>query len=1756
MASVSLALDCRAVLGESPVCNARGDVWFVDINGRKILGYDSVANRAIRKEAIATPQLVGCVVPRASGGLIAAMEDCIVAVDTSEGRVTDTLLSLPSEYTGPKIRFNDGKCDPAGRFWAGTMDASWRDPAAPKGHLFCISPADATTATATAAAAALAVEVKVEGTQLSNGLAWSADGMRLFFIDSALRTVDCFDFDAATAAISNRRTAVTFSQDEPGKDLSELYVTTREETGASPSANAGGLFKCHSTNACRFARRRSTHSVTLAQRDSRYCPPPCLRAALLVVRHPALPAMASLSVLTFDHEGRPIQFDTWLNDLQLYLLSDSRDSVSLFDHTSVASLAPPVIADSATRSQWLTHDAAARLAVRNHLTLAERAHFGKHKAAKTLYDAVVARYSSPATAALGHLIPPYLFPELSAFATVKDLITHLRTSETHYRGALAAEFLEKNPPPIIVTVGAVRGTPRTPFFKGCSPSPLGPSFASAAAVDIFGTEDVGAATALSGKRRSGKGKGGKSGGGGTGGGGGVSSRGGGGGGGGGSGGSGGGSGGLGGGGGGSGGGGSGDGGSSGSGGGGSGGSGSGGGRGGAVQRGGSSSGQRQQKRGRSETPTPQQLREWFAQRGASGGSVRCPYDIRTEFGDEAECPRWAELLRSGVDIFVLDYDAILAAIESALPDTEPAKALHTFTLDLDASRCFYHDSTTLTPLPAPVPVRLADPSGGPVLARSSTVLPCPTVPSGSLSSLHLPSFSTNLVSTAALQDAMVTTTTPGGQHVSISTCTRTGRHLATFTRQPRSSMYTLTTEPPQVAAFSQVSASGPMAAPCSRDLVDGEGRRCVGVPVGSLLQSLPLPHCPSPPPPPLFLTPGPPPVDPLPPHDPAPSSVSLVDPLPLAEPVEVTVHSGAARGVASWDAEPAGAEPGGAEPASAEPGGAEPEGAEPGGAESEGAESGGADPEGAEPGGAEPEGAKPGEAESEGAESRGTGAKGAGAASPGGAGVTAGAGGTGGARAVGPGGARTRVTEAAEVGGVGGTGAGDPGAGGAGAGGARAGGLGARDPGARSTGTGDPRAGGAGAGGVGAGGTGAGDPGDGGAGAGDLGARGAGAGDPRAGGPGVGGVGAGDLGAGGAGAAGGDGAGGTGVGGTVQRRPFFVPLPPSSLPPPDSVLRQILSLPSSTGLTPSLMCPPPHHSQPQLQPNSPLPAPSPYAEQTDSLTERRGPESRSASPVRAVCTDRRVPHPRPPPVPGTHIMTLRPSFVPLRAPLPTPPASSLADGPDPESDLVRAASPTVPHLLATVVTDPLFESAAAFALVAELVEFATVCRLDYVASLVADSESDRPPSVGGECASCTDVLEDRHEDFQCLATAVPRLVAMLLAPEGDPDAPDIPTPRSYAEAITDPYSSQWQTAMDAEMASWKSTGTYVDVVPPHRANIVDGMCVFRGVEFFYTFSPTLKMTTLRVLLHVAAQCDYELHSLDFSTAFLKGSLHEEIWLHRPPGFIESFPAGTQWSLRRPIYGLRQAPRAWHDTMKTMLVALGFDLSSADLSLFLRTDTTMPPFYVLVYVNDLVFAIADTEALALVKLELQKRHICTDLGELRSYLGFTSGMGLVLGGRGPVVLTGRDDASWVDDLATQRSSKGYIFSLVSGSISWRSTRSFSVLSSNCEAEIYAGAMDAQELRWLTYLLTDLGEQLCSPPVLNVDNKAMIALCLLHRLEHTTKHITLRYFLARELQQRGQLRLAYIATRANTADIFIKALQPGDHQPGLTFHFKLP
>ncbi|CAI7896840.1 unnamed protein product, partial [Closterium sp. NIES-53] len=894
---------------------------------------------------------------------------------------------------------------------------------------------------------------------------------------------------------------------------------------------------------------------------------------------------------------------------------------------------------------------------------------------------------------------------------------------------------------------------------------------------------------------------------------------------------------------------------------------------------------------------------------------------RAEFGDEAERPRWEELLRSRVDIFALDYDAMLAAMhalsdsaegdcylcvppdpdieaaalgasESPLPGTAPAEALYTFTLGSDASRS---------------------------LARSSTVLPCPAVSSGSLSGLHLPSFSTNL-------------------RVSIYTCTRTGHHLATFTRWPGTSLYTLATEPPQVAASAHVFASSLAAPPCSCRLLSHQTllwHHCLGHPSLPSLHDMhsrllvsgrprtlpPLP--PSPAPPCLPCVEGrqrasphsssfPPTTAPL---QTLHMDVSTYGPVSLEPETLPTLHWtgkvddasvfrlwGSRAFVCDTSADKLSSRvipcvfhgfpleaPGWQfyHPTSrrvfpsqdvmfdesvhfyraargATSGGAESEGATSGGAELERAEPWGAEPAGAEPRGAEPEGAEPVGAESEGAESGGAEPRGA---EPGGAG-SAGAesGGVeprGTASAGGPG--ATRLGGAGVTAGAGGTG----GAGAAGHGGARTRGTGAASTGGvGGPGAGDSGAGGTSAGGAGAGGTGARDSGAGGTGAGGAGAGGVGVVDP--------------------------GAGGAGVGSVAS---------------------------------------------------------------------------------------------------------------------------------------------------------------------------------------------------GGNGAGCT-------EDFECLAAAVPHLVAMLFAPEGDPDAPDILTLRSYAEAITGPYSSQLQTAMDTEMASWKSTRTYVDTVTPSGANIVDGMWIFRvkrppssppvfkaryvargfsqrqGVHFFKTFSPTPKMTTLQVLLHVAAHRDYELHSLDFSTNFLTGQptrgdlAAPPTWLHlvvsyrypvEPPA-ASLRPLPTDHLLSAPPSDESVEPSGPYPELVGCLMYL---------MTCTRPDVAYPLSILACYVMPGRHRPEHWEAAKRVL-----RYLCSTLG-----------MGLVLGGRGPVVLTGHADASWVVD-------------------------------------------------WLRS-----GRHRVTPSVLA---PALFLDDLPARLLFSVPVVRLRSTLGPWLHR------SYVATRANTTDIFTKALQSGDHQ----------
>ncbi|CAI7784570.1 unnamed protein product [Closterium sp. NIES-53] len=187
-----------------------------------------------------------------------------------------------------------------------------------------------------------------------------------------------------------------------------------------------------------------------------------------------------------------------------------------------------------------------------------------------------------------------------------------------------------------------------------------------------------------------------------------------------------------------------------------------------------------------DTLSPQQIHEWIVQRGRPGGGgygfigtgqrrQQCqqetfsPQRLR-DCVSQRGVPGCVEAASLGAS----ESAAALGASASIATGPASAEALHTFTLDSRAPRCFFHDCTTVTSLTASVPVSLADPTGGPVVARASTVFPCPAVPSGSLSGLHLPTFSTNLVSNTILQNVWVDTLIPGGKRVAICGCVDSG----------------------------------------------------------------------------------------------------------------------------------------------------------------------------------------------------------------------------------------------------------------------------------------------------------------------------------------------------------------------------------------------------------------------------------------------------------------------------------------------------------------------------------------------------------------------------------------------------------------------------------------------------------------------------------------------------------------------------------------------------------------------------------------------------------------------------------------------------------------------------------------------------------------------------------------------------------------------------------------------------------------------
>jgi len=240
---------------------------------------------------------------------------------------------------------------------------------------------------------------------------------------------------------------------------------------------------------------------------------------------------------------------------------------------------------------------------------------------------------------------------------------------------------------------------------------------------------------------------------------------------------------------------------------------------------------------------------------------------------------------------------------------------------------------------------------------------------------------------------------------------------------------------------------------------------------------------------------------------------------------------------------------------------------------------------------------------------------------------------------------------------------------------------------------------------------------------------------------------------------------------------------------------------------------------------------------------------------------------------------------------------------------------------------------------------------------------------------------------------------------------DIPEPTTYEEALASEHAAEWQQAMDEEIASLAANNTWEmerispDIKPipvkwvfkiKRDANgnlerfkarlVAKGFRQREGVDFDEVFAPVSKYSTLRALLALAAAEDLELQQLDIKTAFLNGELEELVYVQQPPGYSNG-DSRMACRLQKALYGLRQAPRAWHMKLKGELERIGFTASEADPGLYTLSNK-QGNIYMLVYVDDILIAAKTLQEVNSIKSALLQTFEARDLGDAHLFLGMT------------------------------------------------------------------------------------------------------------------------------------------------------------------------
>jgi transposase InsO family protein len=236
----------------------------------------------------------------------------------------------------------------------------------------------------------------------------------------------------------------------------------------------------------------------------------------------------------------------------------------------------------------------------------------------------------------------------------------------------------------------------------------------------------------------------------------------------------------------------------------------------------------------------------------------------------------------------------------------------------------------------------------------------------------------------------------------------------------------------------------------------------------------------------------------------------------------------------------------------------------------------------------------------------------------------------------------------------------------------------------------------------------------------------------------------------------------------------------------------------------------------------------------------------------------------------------------------------------------------------------------------------------------------------------------------------------------------LPDPKTYAEAMKRPDAAMWELACEGEKRQFEAMGVYEVVPRPQGKKVVGSKWVFRqkrgpdgtiqkykarvvaqgftqveGVDYDETFAPVAKLSSLRAILALAAELNWEVHQMDVKSAYLNGVLEEEIFMEPPPGF--DVPDGMVLRLIKAVYGTKQGGRVWYKNVKAELEKMGYTRTEADHAVFVRFLDNVVSIIVL-YVDDFTLVCRDISLILGDKEKLMEVYDMTDLGEIAWILG--------------------------------------------------------------------------------------------------------------------------------------------------------------------------